>query len=116
MADKILDWIVFNIFPWALVVGCVVVAIILLMGVFYLVMSFFKEPVPTRGIVVRKDYRQAYTSYALLPVGDTTTLIPNYYPEVWDIVIVEQGYRKEYCISVSKEVWGSLKVGDVYNA
>lgn len=83
---------------------------------------FFPAHIPDHGVVVRKRFVAAHTTYMTTPVSagkyHGTQLVPVFVPDKYGVVIQEDGTTDDggrYYVDVCKARYDSLHAGDVWN-
>lgn len=112
MGERILFWIVDNIFPWFLIALLLCLFVLVVAGV----IAFFTptEPV-TGGPVVRKTHHAAHTTTMYVQSGNVMVPMTTYHPESWGIVVrAENKNREEELVELPQSEWEPIQVGDYW--
>ena len=68
-----------------------------------------KETFKVTAIVVKKDHTDSFTTYMYIDVGETTTMIPQTYPEQFNVTLK---YENMVQLLDNQALYKSVSVGD----
>lgn len=95
------------------VIGIVVILFVILFTAIGMIIKEEKDYGVKEGQVIDKDYHSAYTT--MMSCGKS--LIPQYYPEQYQIKIQKEidGKIKSIWVTVDRDTYHKINVGDYYN-